>query len=64
MFLDVADQVVNEVVDYNTVGSVDFVNIFLYFKNATQIVDAHVIIRNWHHNNRITQKKGDQHKVS
>ena len=44
MFLDVADQVVNEVVDYNTVGSVDFVNILLYFKNATQIVNAHVII--------------------
>ena len=64
MFLDVADQVVNEVVDYNTVGSVDFVNILLYFKNATQILDAHVIIQNQHHNNRIMQKKGDQHKVS
>ena len=31
MFLDVADQVVKEVVDYNTVGSVDFINILLYF---------------------------------
>ena len=64
MFGDVEDHVIQKVVDYCTEGSVDFVDLLLDFKHLTQIVKAHVIIRNWHHNHRIAQKKGDEYEVS
>ena len=50
--------------DYCTEGCVDFVYLLLNFKHLTQIVKAHVIIRNWHHNHRIVQKKEDEYEVT